>query len=168
MMKSIDRWGSLAGGARRLLLVLVCFGAGGCGDGGDTEACPGYACVTDVHLDGSVTLESDLAGVDVQFCIEGTCKRGAFERQALATEPCLRLDNNGSKVCLSESAASDTFELTSTMFYDYGGDPHDVTVELSITDRTSGEVLLDETRIAKSRVTHEDVCHRCWVAEAAL
>jgi len=52
---------------------------------------------------------------------------------------------------------------------DYPADsPHDVIVKIVIADQTNGNVLLDETRTAKSRVTREDNCHLCWTAEATL
>jgi hypothetical protein len=153
--------------ARRFSFVLVLLSGGGCESGSD-EPCPNYACVNEAHLDGSVTIASDVTDVEVQLCVDGRCNTQSFDLKSLGSDgQCQRWDD-WSKVCMAGPAAPETFTLTASIIIDYGNGPHDVSIATLITDQVSGNVLFDETRIAKARVTREDNCHTCWTAEATL
>jgi hypothetical protein len=151
---------------RALSLMLVLFGSGGCSS--VYSACAAYACLNQTHLDGSLTIAEEVTLVDVQLCVDGVCQDGSIDLMAAdAGTPCVRWDGV-SEVCLERAAEPNTFQLRSAGRPDYQGAPHDTSIQIVITDQTSGRILLDETRSAKSHVTQRDDCHLCWTAEAAL
>jgi len=139
-------------------------------EGCSTTICDASGCPPQVSLSGSLVSAKQLGIVDFRFCTGNTCRDGTIDLPAVKTaKQCVYWQFADWFVCLSKTSEPGTFTLSAASNH-FGGenDPHDVTVQITVVDRGSGGVLLDETRTAHSTVTRHDECHLCWGAEATL
>jgi hypothetical protein len=150
-----------------LLFALAAL-AGGC-----ATQCALYDCLNRVVLTGSVVLPKEVSVVDFRFCAENKCNEGSIDLlDGNARVPCASWDLTGSKVCLNKKAGEpDSFAVDAESSpFPEREDPPEVSVQLRLVDHATGEVLLDETRTAKSQSSsnNTDDCHECWGATATL
>lgn len=154
-----------SGVAGALLLAFATLGSG-C----SSESCPLYGCANPVTLLGNVVVAKEVTDVDFRFCVDKQCNEGSIElAQGNARMPCASWDLTGSRVCLTHSSEPQSFTLRAdSVAHPENEHPPDFSVQLELVDHATGEVLLDETRIAKASVQRTDHCHHCWSAEATL
>jgi hypothetical protein len=156
------------GAAANAMLFLFAALDGGC----VSRQCDPYGCVNAASLSGNVVIAKEVTVVDYRLCVGSTCKEGAIDlAQVDASTACSlwSLSRTKPELCLAKSNDSDTFALSAfSQQFPENEDPPDITFEVKLVDHVTGRALLEEMRIAKSRVTSNDDCHACWGAEATL
>lgn len=143
------------------LMTLPFVGCAGAGD--DQETCLTYACVNGTYLRTTLEVAAEVGAIDIRYCEGSVCREGSVDLRASASLECMSIDP--ASVCLSLQGTQ--LEINAGWVYgESAHEPKDGTAyQLVVSDHATGDVLLDEKRTAKFKVTREDNCHRCWGAE---
>ena len=160
------KWRGFGAAANAVLFLLAALD-GGC----LSRQCAPYDCVNAASLSGDVVIAKEVTVIDYRLCVGSTCKEEAIDlAQVDASTACSLAPRTEPKLCLAKTNDSDTFALNAvSQEFPEDEDPPDITFKVKLVDHVTGRVLLEETRIAKSRVRpSNDDCHACWGAEAML
>lgn len=137
----------------------------------DDESCATYACLNTVKLSGALSLPEGAAHIDAKYCrAEHSCVEGELDLAGLGTEPsCITSGGFDDDVCISRSARGQ-LQVEASLYLEDAAElpPDGERYRLLLVDHDSGEVLLDEARVADYEVTRQDSCHLCWDASMRL
>jgi len=146
--------------------LAALLGAFGCNEEAPPP-CPAHGCINTAKMSGTVVVDAEIHALDTRFCFETDCRDGAIGFDITTGEPCTTSLANDPWVC-AQREGDRAISLRATWPFsepEYRAPPDGSSFRLLLSDRGSGQVLLDVTRSATYEAEGEDGCPRCWRAE---